>query len=175
MRQSLSRGIDQSNIVGILAVMQKPGANVGVREIVPVGSESGNNSAENKIGEHQQSDKCEQPSSHARHRYHSEYHPIRAEASASMRTLSGCVARIGLDLRMSRIGIDEPYFPMAVVIEKGREIPAWNLARPNDFRGVDFRSVIHPFMEHIVVWSIANYNEMLLGRDPQLPGDLGAR
>jgi hypothetical protein len=73
------------------------------------------------------------------------------------------------------IGIDQPDPPVAVVIEKGFEVPAWDLARPNDSRGVDLRGVIHPFFEHVMIWSIANYNEMLLGRGLQLRGDSRAR
>ena len=73
------------------------------------------------------------------------------------------------------IGIDPPDPSVAVVIEKGFGIPAWNLARPNDFRGVDVGSVIHPLLVYLMVWSIANYNEMLLGCGLQLRGDLRAR
>ena len=95
-------------------------------------------------------------------------------ARTSVRTLS-CIARIRLELRRSRIGIDQPDPPVAVVIEQWFEIPAWNLSRPNDFRGVDLRGVIHPLVGYVMAWSIANYNEMLLGRSLQLPGDLRAR
>ena len=96
-------------------------------------------------------------------------------ATTSVQTRIGCIAGIGRELRRKGIDIEQPDPAVVVVIEKGFEIPARNLARPNDFRGVDLGGVIHPLVGHVMVWSIANYNEMFLGRGLQLPGDLRAR
>ena len=92
-----------------------------------------------------------------------------------MRVLSCHIAGIGLELWTNSISIDQPDPSVVVVIEKGFEIPAWNFSRPYDFRGVDLRRVIHPLVVHIMVWSIVNYNKMLLGCGLQLPGDSRAR
>jgi hypothetical protein len=82
---------------------------------------------------------------------------------------------IGLDPRMSSIRIDHPNLSVAVVVEKRLQILARTIPCPDDFRAIDVRGVIHPLVVHVMAWSIANYNQILLGRGLQLPSDLRAR
>jgi hypothetical protein len=78
-----------------------------------------------------------------------------------VRTLSGCVAGVGLELRRSSISIDQPDPSVAVVIEKGLEIPAWDIARPHHLPVVDVGAVVDPLVVDNLVRRISNNHQLL--------------
>ena len=91
----------------------------------------------------------------------------KSQHAALARALTCCIAAgVRFDLRMISIGIEHPDFPVVVIIEKGFDIPARNLARPDDSCVIEVGSVVHPLVQHIVVRTISNDHQMLLGRCP---------
>jgi len=65
---------------------------------------------------------------------------------------------VGKQLRVVGVGFDEPDLAILKISEEFRILGGIEFAGPKNLGGVDFRSVVDPFVVQIVILFVTNHN-----------------